>query len=174
MQNTDSELLQTLLLGFERAMLVSRCGDGLRARPMAVAQTRDTKRLWLLSGIVGDSLEDLAEDPSVNVVLQDGSRFCSVAGVAKVARPARGSTAPGRANLALIQVTPHFAEYWDRTGPNGVRFEAPEAGGDTSASVGSAQRSGWPPVLEGEWCTPRAGAADRSNVIPLERARWKR
>jgi len=170
MQNTDSELLQTLLLGFERAMLVSRCGDGLRARPMAVAQTRDTKRLWLLSGIVGDSLEDLAEDPSVNVVLQDGSRFCSVAGVAKVARPARGSATPGRANLALIQVTPHFAEYWDRTGPNGVRFEARDAG-ETSASE---QTPGWPPVLEGEWCTPRSGTAERSNVIPLERARWKK
>src|SRR5262245_25569179 len=133
MHDTDTELLQTLLLGFERGMLVSRCHQGLRARPMTLAPTRDTRRLWLLSAVVGDRLDELAEEPHVNVVLQDGLRFCSLAGTARVARqasskPAAGSARNGNAGLVLVEVTPQFAEYWDRSGSNGLKFEAAEVG----------------------------------------------
>ena len=59
MDDTDAELLQALVQGFDRAMLVSRCGEGMRSRPTIVANTDDNRRLWLLSGIVGDSLDEL-------------------------------------------------------------------------------------------------------------------
>jgi general stress protein 26 len=178
---TDSELLRTLLLGFERAMLVSRCGDTLRARPVTLAHTRDTQRIWLLSGILGDGLEDIAADPNVTVVLQDGIRFCSVSGTARIARHARANPAlsdsegigvrsgPSRQHLTLVQVTPQFAEYWDRAGLKGLKFESAEARQRREPVVPSVAPGA---VLEGEWRTKRPTYHD--NVIPLERARWKR
>jgi general stress protein 26 len=172
MHDTDTELLQTLLLTFERAMLVSRCVEGLRARPMSLAPIRDTKRLWLLSLAAGDRFDELAEDPNVNVVLQDGMRFCSVSGTARVARQAHESLAadvPARntrsgacsGRLSLVQVTPQFAEYWDRSGSNGIRFEAAEEG-ESCAPVGDASQTG---------ARPRKAV---DNVIRVERTRWKK
>jgi general stress protein 26 len=164
MEDTDSQLLQTLLLAFDRAMLVSRCGDGLRARPTTMAHTRDARRIWLISGIVGDDLEDLGEDPNVNVVFQDGIRFCSVAGKARVVRPARqgphAAAAQGRGLLTLIEVTPQFAEYWDRSALKGVKFESAEVGEHCEPVASELNK------------TARDGRA-YDNVIPLERARWK-
>ncbi len=134
MDDTDAELLQALVQGFDRAMLVSRCGEEMRSRPTVVANTDDTRRLWLLSGIVGDSLDELSQDPHVNVVMQDGARFCSVTGTACVARPTgdepiwndqqRAWLAQSRrhTSVVLIEVAPHYAEYWDRSGLHGLRF----------------------------------------------------
>lgn len=162
MDDTDSQLLQTLLLAFDRAMLVSRCGDGMRARPTTVAHTRDAKRIWLLCGIIGDGLHDIEGDPNVSVVLQDGFRFCSVAGTARVVRHAneavRRAAKGGRALLTLIEVTPQFAEYWDRSAGKGVKFESAKA----------SERS-TPTAPE-----PASGARQYDNVIPLERARWRK
>jgi pyridoxamine 5'-phosphate oxidase like protein len=177
MHDTDTELLQTLLLGFDRAMLVSRRGDALHARPVSVAQTGDSKRLWLLSGIAGDRLEELAHDPNVNVVLQDGLRFCSVSGTARVARhasenPVAYGVAPGgsgssRSSLLLVQVTPLFAEYWDRSGSRGLKFETVEVG-ESCAPVAPS------PFRHGDRGARGSSAKVLNNVIPLERARWKK
>jgi general stress protein 26 len=179
MHDTDTELLQTLLLTFERAMLVSRCAEGLRARPMSLAPTRDTKRLWLLPAVAGDRFDELAEDPNVNVVLQDGLRSCSVSGTARVARhtcesvvldvPTRVTRSGAcQESLLLVQVTPQFAEYWDRSGSHGIRFEAAEEG-ESCAPVGDASQTR---------CHNRdAGARPREafdNVIRLEKAKWKK
>ena len=86
MNEADRELLQALIQGFDRAMLVCRCRDGMRARPTTVASSSDSEFLWLLSGTRDTRFEELDEDPNVNVVMQDGSRFCSVTGTARVAR----------------------------------------------------------------------------------------
>lgn len=181
MDDTDAELLQALVHGFDRAMLVSRCGEGMRSRPTIVANTDDSRRLWLLSGIVGDPLDDLNQDPNVNVVMQDGVRFCSVTGTACVARPTgdesiwndqqRAWLAQNRrhASVVLIEVAPQYAEYWDRSGLRGLRFDAPAADErDPSARPR--------PPTEDAPTSPRGLAGDRArnNVISLELARWKR
>ena len=165
MDDDDSQLLQTLLLTFDRAMLVSRCGDAMRARPTTLARTRDTRRIWLLCGILGDGLHDIDGDPNVSVVLQDGCRFCSVSGTARVLRHAtetvQSATRRGRVLLTLIEVTPQFAEYWDRTGGEGVKLEA-----EQPAERGAADAA-----------TPTGDAGGQrqyNNVIPLERARWRK
>jgi len=159
MDDADSQLLQTLLLTFDRAMLVSRCGDAMRARPTTLAHTRDTRRLWLLCGILGDGLHDIDGDPNVSVVLQDGCRFCSVSGTARVVRHAsetvQSATRRGRVLLTLIEVTPRFAEYWDRSGGKGVKLEA-----EVACSAPAAK--------------PASDARRYNNVIPLERARWRK
>jgi general stress protein 26 len=116
-------------------MLVSRCGDSLRARPMMLAHRSDTQKLWLLSGIAGDDLSELATEAYVNVVMQNGVRFCSVVGTARLAvgRGGRGSS-PDRpagwlpqwhegSELTVVEVLPRIAEYWDRFGLCGWRFE---------------------------------------------------
>jgi hypothetical protein len=163
MDDTDSQLLQTLLLTFDRAMLVSRCGDAMRARPTTVAHTRDRKRIWLLCGILGDGLHDIDGDPNVSIVLQDGCRFCSVAGTARVVRHASetvaSATRRGRVLLTLIEVTPRFAEYWDRSGGKGVTLEPEERG-----APGATEPTG----------DARSARRYENNVIPLERARWRK
>jgi general stress protein 26 len=176
--DTDTELLQALVSGFERAMLVSRCGDSMRSRPTTVVSPGDSTRLWLLSGILGDKLDELNEDPNVNVVMQDGVRFCSVTGTARVARPSgdepiwndrqRAWLASGtrRSSLVLIEVAPQYAEYWDRSGLRGLRFDSPHR---------SAPR-GFQAAAEGAGPMPRPkkGTAYGDNVIIVEQARWKR
>jgi general stress protein 26 len=163
MEDGDSRLLQTLLLVFDRAMLVSRSGDALRARPTTLAHTRDTKRVWLLCGVVGDGLHDLEVDPNVNVVLQDGVRFCSVTGTARVVRHARdtvkNAAKRNRPLLTLIEVTPQLAEYWDRSGPKGLKFDSADAAVESASAASSPQ----PPDVR-----------SYDNVISLERARWKK
>jgi general stress protein 26 len=176
--DTETELLQALVRGFDRAMLVSRCGDGMRARPTTVANANESHRLWLLSGIVGDALEELSQDPNVNVVMQDETRFCSVTGTARIARASGEETiwndqqrawlarSAHRSSLLLIEVVPQYAEYWDRSGLRGVRFDTPQrAAAHERASKARAE----PPSLQ------RAAPRGRQdNVILLEQARWKR
>jgi general stress protein 26 len=187
--DTDTELLQALVQGFDRAMLVSRCGSGLRSRPTTVANTSDSRRLWLMSGIVGDPLEELHQDPNVNVVMQDGVRFCSVTGTARIARPTGDESiwtdrqrawlaqGPRRSSLLLIEVAPQYAEYWDRSGLRGLRFDTPPS---TSAQQSvfaerDAPRSHGDSMARVERRGQlSSGAARQDNVIILEEARWKR
>jgi general stress protein 26 len=174
---TNAELLRTLVEVFERAMLVTRCGDDLRSRPMTLAHTRDTKRLWLLSGALGDSLEDLRVDPHVNVVMQDALRFCSISGIARIARPdtrAQWSDTERawmlgarRSSLVLIEVTPQYAEYWDRSDANGLRFSAPAPAEGARPNTHATNQL----LAAG---ASRAAPDAPSNVIRLEHRRWKR
>jgi general stress protein 26 len=166
----DRELLQALIQGFDRAMLVCRCRDGMRARPTTVASSSDSEFLWLLSGTRDTRFEELEEDPNVNVVMQDGGRFCSVTGRARVARydaddflgggpqsAARG--AKSRTDLVLIEIEPQFAEYWDRSGLRGLRIDEGLPTRAATAPRGDAHAG--PSPLP-------------SNVISLEEARWRR
>lgn len=177
MDDTDTELLQALVQGFDRAMLVSRCGGGMRSRPTTVASTGDSRHLWLLSGILGDRLEEINEDPNVNVVMQDGVRFCSVTGTARIASPSGDETiwndqqrawlshGARRSSVVLIEVAPLYAEYWDRSGLRGLRFDAPQG----APPYDGATTTRPPPERSSD--APRA---PRDNVINLEQARWKR
>jgi pyridoxamine 5'-phosphate oxidase like protein len=166
----DRELLQALIQGFDRAMLVCRCSDGMRARPTTVASSNDSEYLWLLSGTRDTRFEELDVDPNVNVVMQDGGRFCSVTGTARVARydaddflgdgpssPKRGGYA--RTDLVLIEIAPQFAEYWDRSGLRGLRID--EAAPHRAAVAQRRERQA-------------AASPMPSNVISLEEARWRR
>jgi general stress protein 26 len=176
--DTETELLQALVRGFDRAMLVSRCGDGMRARPTTVANTNDSRRLWLLSGIVGDPLDELNQDPNVNVVMQDETRFCSVTGTARIARASGEepiwneeqrvwlTRSAHRSSLLLIEVAPQYAEYWDRSGLRGVRFDTPRPAAHERPSVARSEAGS---------ARPRARLREREdNVIILEQARWRR
>jgi general stress protein 26 len=192
--DTDAEILRTLLRCFDRAMLVTRSGAAMRARPMTLVQTRESKRLWLLCAIAGERFPELRDDPTVSVVMHDGLRFCSVSGAARVARAARapsdtadrrmprtGARSGGSARLALIEVTPQFAEYWDKSSSQGVRLEMAEpAVANAAASLAQRPRttrsldeSGGPTVAAEESADT---VAPLDNVIPFVRSerRWRK
>jgi general stress protein 26 len=190
--DTDAEILRTLLRCFDRAMLVTRSGAGMRARPMTLVQTRESKRLWLLCAIAGERFPELRDDPTVSVVMHDGLRFCSVSGAARVARAARapsdatdrrmprtGARSGRAARLALIEVTPHFAEYWDKSSSQGVRLEMAEPAVADAAALAQRPRTtrsldetAATVVIEESVDT----AAPIDNVIPFVRSerRWRK
>lgn len=130
------ERLNTLLSTFETAMLVTRTeGGGMRARPLSIAEAQDDGAMYFSTAIDSPKVEELEADPHVDVVMQDGRRFVSLSGVARVVRdrdlidrlwrPAwkvwfpQGKDDP---SLCLLRVDPTEAAYWDMTGTTGIRY----------------------------------------------------
>lgn len=133
---TRSERFDHLVRDFDTAMLVTHTPDGgLRARPMAVAAVDAGGDLWFSTGMHSGKTGELVVDDHVAVVLQDGRRFVSVSGRARVVvdvararelwreswRPffPGGPTDP---ELVLVHVHASEAELWDRRGLRGLLF----------------------------------------------------
>jgi general stress protein 26 len=132
---SDLQRLQSMLKTFDRAMLVTRRDGALRARPMAIVGITGGSRLWFFTSLHSGKLDELNDDPNVNVALQDGGRFCSITGHARVfadrrkaeefwteAQRAWFPDGPADSSLVLLEVLPDYAEYWDRSGLTGLRF----------------------------------------------------
>jgi general stress protein 26 len=134
MTNSDLKQYLEVLDHFDSAMLVTRRGPELRARPMAIAKRHDDGRLSFLTSVDSGKLEEITDESSVNLSMQEGSRFMSVSGAAMVSRerekievlwsPAyqpwfpEGKDHPA---LAVLQVMPTYAEFWDTSGLQGVK-----------------------------------------------------
>lgn len=132
------EKYRELVREFDDAMLVSVDAEGhLRGRPMRiVAHARDASDdLWFVTGVDSEKLEEIFQDPRVAVTLADGKRFLSISGDARPVVDAAMIAAmwqeswklwfpegPQSGRIALIQVLPIHAEYWDRSFPHGLRF----------------------------------------------------
>lgn len=128
--------LSTMLSLFDTAMLVTRAGDGaLRARPLSIAESNDDGAMYFSTAIESPKVQELEADPQVNVIMQDGRRFVSVSGTAKVItdralierlwRPSWKVWFPGGIDdpsLCLLRVEPTEAGYWDLTGTTGIRY----------------------------------------------------
>jgi hypothetical protein len=80
--------------------------------------------------------------------------------------------------LALIEVTPHFAEYWDKSSSQGVRLEMLVTHGDEDVSAEPAvlSRASAERAADGVAAEPYEAAAPVDNVIPFARSerRWRR
>jgi general stress protein 26 len=126
-----------LLAGFEHTMLATReaSGHALRARPMeVVGRTRDG-HVWFITSVDSELVRDITENPEVSLCFQTGKRFLSVSGTARATRDPdrlqefwteeqnlwfeKGIRDPA---VILIDVVPTFAQYWDRSGAQGVKF----------------------------------------------------
>lgn len=131
----------SVLRSFEHAMLVTRDTEGgLRSRPMAIAETTESGKLWFISNVQSGKQDELAEDPDVNVAMQGGGRFLSITGRARVVRDSGKAeelwseaqrvwfSGPHDPDLVLIEVRPNAAEYWDGSGLNGLKYLFAEAG----------------------------------------------
>jgi general stress protein 26 len=132
------EKFRDLLRKFDDAMLVSVDATGqLHGRPMRiVAHHQDSlDDLWFVTGLDSEKVAEMLAEPRVAVTLSDGKRYLSISGDARVvADPAKVEAmwqeswklwypeGPRSGKIALIQVRPIRAEYWDQSLPNGIRF----------------------------------------------------
>lgn len=115
-------------IGF--AMLVTRDGARLRARPMSAHLERDENAIYFLTDARRHKDEEIARDPNVNLSFADtgGQKYVSVTGTATVsndrARIKQLFSTPAKAwwdsaedpNIRVMKITPDDAEYWDSPG----------------------------------------------------------
>ena len=115
-------------IGF--AMLVTRDGDKLRARPMSAYLERENNAIYFLTDARRHKDEEIARDPNINLSFADtgGQKYVSVTGTASVSNdramikqlfstPAKqwwdSAEDP---NIRVLKITPDDAEYWDSPG----------------------------------------------------------
>jgi general stress protein 26 len=115
-------------IGF--AMLVTRDGSKLRARPMAAYPAPEENAIYFLTDERRHKDEEIARDPQINLSFADAShqKYVSVTGTAVIsndrARIKQLFSTPAKAwwdsaddpNIRLLKVTPDDAEFWDSPG----------------------------------------------------------
>jgi general stress protein 26 len=125
-----------MLSGFDTAMLTTHCPDDrLAARPMAIADTDSDGSVWFVTDRDSGKMIDLASDPEVCVAMQDGSRFVSLSGRAKISDDRKRTKelwqegwrvwfpdGPEDPSLVLIHVLAERGEYWDNSGLQGMKY----------------------------------------------------
>lgn len=124
-----------VLQSFDHAMLVTRRGTELRSRPMAIADRTTDGHAWFITDVDSGKLEELTEHPQVNLAMQSGSRFLSISGTIRATRDPQKidelwgdiqelwfSAGRNDPSLILLEVVPMYAEYWDRSGIEAVKF----------------------------------------------------
>ena len=115
-------------IGF--AMLVTRDGEKLRARPMSAYLQRDENAIYFLTDARRHKDDEIAREPSVNLSFADVSsqKYVSLTGNAVVsndrAKIRELFSTPAKAwwdsaddpNIRVLKVTPDDAEFWDSPG----------------------------------------------------------
>ena len=134
MATSDIQNYLDILRTFDNAMLVTRNGNQLRSRPMAIADVEDDGSVWFLTSVDSGKLAEITEHPDANVALQDGQRFLSISGKTMCTRdrsrrkelwsPAYSVWFPEGVedpSLTVLAIQPTMAEYWDNSGINGMQ-----------------------------------------------------
>ncbi len=128
--------LSELVSKFNTAMLVTRTDSGdMRARPLSIASSGEGGALYFSTAIESPKVHELEMDPHVAVVMQDGKRYVSITGLARVVRDRalidrlwsaswkiwfpRGKDDP---SLCVLEIEPIEAAYWDISGLQGVKY----------------------------------------------------
>src|ERR1700754_3733983 len=115
-------------IGF--AMLVTRDGDKLRARPMSAYLERENNAIYFLTDARRHKDEEIARNPGINLSFADAGdqKYVSVTGTAVVsndrAKIKQLFSTPAKAwwnsaddpNIRVLKITPDDAEYWDSPG----------------------------------------------------------
>lgn len=115
-------------IGF--AMMVTRDGDKMRARPMAAHIDRDANAIYFLSDERRHKDEQIKQDPNMNLSFADASdqKYVSVSGTAIVSNDRAKIrdlfNTPAKAwwdsaedpNIRVLKFTPDDAEFWDSPG----------------------------------------------------------
>lgn len=115
-------------IGF--AMLVTRDGDKLRARPMSAYLERENNAIFFLTDVRRHKDEEIAKNPGINLSFADASdqKYVSVTGTAVVSndrtRIKQLFSTPAKPwwnsaedpNIRVLKITPDDAEFWDSPG----------------------------------------------------------
>ena len=130
------EKLFELLQGFTTAMLVTRAGDGmLHARPLAIAHLKPDADAYFSTSIASPKIAEIEADPRIVLTFQNASQYAAIQGRAAVVRDRAlieklwsdtwrvwfpgGKDDP---DLCLLKIDAEFAEYWDNSGFQGIKF----------------------------------------------------
>lgn len=130
------ERLRDLMEGMDVAMLCTRTDDGgMRARPLAVAAKREDGVLYFATAVESGKVHEIDRDPHVNVSMQDGRRFVSLTGTARLVDDRalverlwsegwKGWFPEGKddPSLRILIVDPSEASYWDAAGAKGLKY----------------------------------------------------
>lgn len=115
-------------------MLVTEGSEGLRSRPMTVAEVTDEGALWFMTSITSPKVGEVEARRSVVVVMAESGKYLSITGDAELVRdPVKVRSLwaePHRVwfkdasdpDLVLLKVEPTYAEYWDQSGWKGVKY----------------------------------------------------
>ena len=127
----EIEQLGSLIAKARIGIITTVNGDGhLVSRPMAVKEREFDGDLWFFTEDPSHKTEEVRANPQVNVALESGRGWVSLAGEASVVKDAAkidelwdtGAEAwftEGRDDpkVALLKVTAHSAEYWATDDP---------------------------------------------------------
>lgn len=127
--------LKDLLESFDTAMLITRHGEEMHARPMAVAGVEGENTLWFVTSNLSPKFEEIRTDQRVSVTLQGRFDFVALSGEASLVDD-RGKIeqlwqtswkawfpdGKDDPKLSLIRVAVTDAEFWDMAGTKGIRY----------------------------------------------------
>ena len=125
-----------LVREFDTAMLVTaHPGWGLHARPMAIADIDDQGGLWFITSAETPKVEEVENQPLVNLTMQGQSVYVSLTGVARILKDPEKIRSlwkepwrvwfpegPDQQDLVLLRVQPTGGEFWDNRGSRGLRY----------------------------------------------------
>jgi general stress protein 26 len=126
----DIERVWELMKKIGFAMLVTRDGDKLRARPMSAYLQREDNAIYFLTDARHHKDEEIARNPQINLSFADAGsqKYVSVSGSAVIsndrAKIKQVFSTPAKAwwdsaedpNIRVLKITPENAEFWDSPG----------------------------------------------------------
>ncbi|PZM80832.1 MAG: general stress protein [Candidatus Melainabacteria bacterium] len=121
--------LQELIKDIKVAMLTTISADGqLRSRPMATHEVNVDDALWFLTYTNTAKVAEVSQEEQVNLAYMDvgSQRYVSISGIAQTYRDTKKvhelwnplmkawfPKGPDDPMIAVMRVTPEYAEYWD-------------------------------------------------------------
>jgi general stress protein 26 len=129
------EHLYDLVKTIGTAMLITRSGGELHARPMSVADLRPEADAFFASSIESPKVAEIEADPYAMITFQDGMKFAVVTGQARIVRDRAlidklwseswRAWFPGGKDdpsLCLLKFEANAGEFWDNSGAKGLRY----------------------------------------------------
>jgi general stress protein 26 len=124
-----------LVKDIKTAMMITRSGSKLHARPMSVADLRADADAYFATSLDSPKVAEIEADPHVMITFQDGRQFAVLSGNARIVRDralidklwseAWKVWFPGGKDdpsLCLIKLDAQEGEYWDSSGTEGLRY----------------------------------------------------
>ncbi len=125
--NAEQKKIADLMDEFDNAMLVTHAdGSALRARPMHVAKSRENGDVLFLTSWSAPKVDEVLEEPAVNVTFQQPNSYLSLSGTARVTADRakideawsetmkawfpEGKDSP---DIAVVEVKAEQGEYWN-------------------------------------------------------------
>ena len=126
----DTDRVWELMKKIGFAMLVTRDGEKLRARPMSAYLERESNTIYFLTDARRHKDEEIARNPNINLSFANASdqKYVSITGTAEVsndrAKIKQLFSTPAKAwwdsaedpNIRVLKITPDDAEFWDSPG----------------------------------------------------------